>query len=73
MNSRLIVSGRLLPGLLLKTEALIERIVQLSVRVGNFLLADECLESLAKALVVLLANRLHTNDSGRQYIPFFDR
>lgn len=73
MNLRLIVSSRLLPSLLLKTEALIEGVVQLGVRVGNFLLADECLESLAKTLFIVLASRLHTSDRDRLCIPFLDR
>lgn len=41
-NLRLVIALGLLASLLFKPQSLVERIVQLGVRIGNFLLAHEC-------------------------------
>jgi hypothetical protein len=46
---RLVVALRLLPDLLLEPRALLERVVQLRVRVADLLPAEEALEALAQA------------------------
>jgi hypothetical protein len=46
---RLVVALRLLPDLLLEARALLERVVQLRVRVADLLPAEEALEALAQA------------------------
>lgn len=58
---RLVVTLVLLASLLLETQALVERIVQLGVGVDNLLLADESLETLAQTdvLAVVLGQRRH--------------
>lgn len=63
----LVIALVLLARLLLETKTLVKGIVQLSVSVGNFLLADESLEALAEtgdAAVVLGEGRHHLRVSG---------
>ena len=45
---RLVIAGILLPHLLLETQPLLERVVQLRVRVADFLRTEESLKALAQ-------------------------
>jgi hypothetical protein len=57
----LVVTLGLLVRLLLKSQALVEGVVQLCVCVADLLLADECLETLAETgdIAVVLGERAH--------------